>query len=138
MNELLDSLGVPYENEKAYKYYAVDNYLPQDNLIIEVMGDYWHGNPIKYQAQLSDRQRRVTYKDRAKCTYIRNTQHINILYIWEHDLLTRIDVCAALVTQYIDSGGVLSDYHSFNYRLDNNFLKLNEKCVTAWQDRPAV
>jgi hypothetical protein len=31
-----------YLNEKQFQYFAVDNYLEEYNLIIEVMGTYWH------------------------------------------------------------------------------------------------
>ncbi len=34
--------------KKGFKYYAVDNYLDKYNLIIEVMGDFWHCHPLKY------------------------------------------------------------------------------------------
>ncbi len=31
------------------KYYKVDGYLPDKNIIIEFYGDYWHANPERYQ-----------------------------------------------------------------------------------------
>ena len=48
INQLLDSMNVSYINEKDYVYYSVDNYLDDYNLIIEVMGDFWHCNPLMY------------------------------------------------------------------------------------------
>ena len=49
INSILDELKINYEREKIFEYYAADNYLNDFNLIIEVMGDYWHGNPNKIQ-----------------------------------------------------------------------------------------
>lgn len=39
-------MNIKYINEKTFKYYSVDNYLVDYNLIIEIMGDYFHANPI--------------------------------------------------------------------------------------------
>lgn len=49
-NKMLKIMNIEFENEKPYKFYAVDNFLIKSNLIIEVMGDYWHSNPTKYSS----------------------------------------------------------------------------------------
>ena len=49
VNRILEEINEKYEREHVIKYYAIDNYLPEHNLYIEVMGDYWHANPKKYQ-----------------------------------------------------------------------------------------
>ena len=43
---------------------------------------------------------------------------IEILYLWEHDLMNNVDKCFRLVMEYIDNNGVLQNYHSFNYESD--------------------
>ncbi|HCL4447348.1 TPA: hypothetical protein N2D16_002954, partial [Clostridium botulinum] len=48
INNLLDNLNLRYINEKGFKYYSTDNYLIDYNLIIEVMGTYWHCDIRKY------------------------------------------------------------------------------------------
>ena len=49
VNEMLNEMNIKYQNEYSYKYYSVDNYLCDYDLIIEVMGDYFHANPFKYR-----------------------------------------------------------------------------------------
>ena len=64
INKLLDDMTIEYVNEKGFTYYAVDNYLSQENLIIEVMGDFWHASPIKYKYDsLRDIQKKRIPKD---------------------------------------------------------------------------
>jgi len=59
INELLDKLNIKNQNEYNCKYYAIDNYLIDNNLMIEVMGDYWHGNPHKYtEENINDIQKK--------------------------------------------------------------------------------
>jgi hypothetical protein len=48
INEVLNCMDIKYINEQGLEYYSVDNYLNDYNLIIEVMGDFWHCNPLKY------------------------------------------------------------------------------------------
>lgn len=60
INDLLNVNGVVYRNEEPFIYYAVDNYLVDSNLIIEVMGDYWHSNPLKFN-QINETQRKKYY-----------------------------------------------------------------------------
>ena len=40
VNSILYNNNIKYTNEKTFKYYFVDNYLNESDLIIEVMGDY--------------------------------------------------------------------------------------------------
>ena len=130
INELLDDMNVLYKNEEVFKYYAVDNYLYDNNLIIEVMGDFWHSNPTKYTFDsLKDIQLKRLPKDKTKHTYIKHYYNIEILYLWESGIYERIDLCKQLITQYIENNGILDNYHSFNYTLQNNQLLLNKNIV---------
>lgn len=136
VNEMLYELGVSFINEESFVYYSVDNYLPEYNLIIEVMGDYWHTSPIKYNFPKNDKQKHVISRDKAKHTYIKNQYDIEILYIWEYDILNNRAVCSKLITEYINNNGKLMNYHSFNYSIDkDNNLQLNEDIIVAHQDR---
>ena len=127
MNEILDDLGIKYTNEYSCVYYSIDNYLDDYNLMIEVMGDFWHCTPIKYNdSNMRDIQKKRIVKDKAKKSYIKNQYDVNILYIWESDLYTNVDLCSALVKMYIERNGVLNNYHSFNYHIEENQIKLND------------
>lgn len=135
INDMLCDMNVSYINEKGFKYYAVDNYLDNHNLIIEVMGDFWHCNPLKYDKNnIRDIQRKRIPKDKAKHTYFKNNYGIEILYLWEDDIYNNLDVCKLLINKYIDNDGVLENYHSFNYKLENNNLVLNDNIITPYQD----
>lgn len=134
INKLLDSLNIKYLREKDFKYYAVDNYLINNNLIIEVMGDYWHGSPIKYKEfnKLNSTQRKNIKQDKSKNTYILKYYNINILYLWEFDILNNLDLCEKLILEYVYQNGNLNEYNSFNYEIKNNKLKLKEKIVLPY------
>lgn len=131
INELLDEMKISYKNEEVFKYYAVDNYLYENGLIIEVMGDFWHSNPTKYNLDnLNKIQQNRISKDKTKHTYIKNHYNIEILYLWESDIYNNIELCRKLILKYIDNNGFLDDYHSFNYTLQNNdILSLNSNTI---------
>lgn len=136
VNDILDSLEIAYKNEEPFVYYAVDNYLIDLNLIIEVMGDYWHGSPLKYSDGLNEKQAKVVTRDKAKRTFIKKYYDISVLYIWEYDALKRPDVCAALIREYINNGGTLYNYNSFNYYLnENGQLQLKDEIIYPYQER---
>lgn len=133
INELLDLNNIKYVNEEPFVYYSIDNYLTDYNLVIEVMGDYWHGNPLKFD-KLNDLQRKNITRDKAKHTFMKNRYNINILYIWEKDILEKPELCILLIKSYINNNGILDNYHSFNYVLQENSLVLNSKLIQPYQD----
>jgi len=135
INSMLDDLGIEYVNEKCFEYYAVDNYLPKQNLVIEVMGDFWHCNPVKYSSCSSyEIHKKRIPKDKAKSTYFKNQYGIKILYLWETDIYENPELCRMLVQEYIKNDGILINYHSFNYHLKNNELVLNQNIILPYQD----
>lgn len=126
INQILKDNSIIYENEKAFQYYSVDNYLSEYNLIIEVMGDYWHSNPFKYQDNLNTTQKKIIAKDRRKHSYFINNHQIEILYLWEFDIYNRVDLCKKLIEKYIENKGLLKNYNSFNYDFQNDELVLHK------------
>lgn len=137
VNGILDKNNINYEREFIIKYYAVDNYLIDYNLIIEVMGDYWHTSPLKYNenhSMISELQKRGIKTDKSKHTYIQTHNNIEILYLWEHDIQCNPDLCEALILSYIKNKGVLQNYHSFNWSYVNNTLSLNSELIIPYQD----
>ena len=86
--EFLDKLGVKY----IYQFEAkdigrfFDFYLPESNLIIEIDGDFWHGNPEKYKLdELRGHQIRTQRIDEYKTKWAL-MHSIPILRIWESDI----------------------------------------------------
>lgn len=137
VNNILNEIGVNYVREQVFEFYSVDNYLLDFNLIIEVQGDYWHTNPLKFMSNLTEIQYNRIGKDKSKHSYFKNQYNIEILYLWETDILKNKELCAELIKEYINSNGVLHNYHSFNYYIDNNKLLLNNDIVIPYQDMPS-
>lgn len=134
INNLLDKMNISYTNEKGFTYYAVDNYLNEQNLIIEVMGDFWHCNPLKYNnSNMNEIHKKRIPKDKAKHTYFKNMYNIEILYLWESDIYNNIKLCELLIKSYVNNNGSLKNYHSFNYHVENEELKLNDLIITPFQ-----
>lgn len=130
INQLLNKLEIDYTNEEVFKYYSVDNFLIDYNLIIEVMGDFWHSTPLKYDLNnLHEIQRKRLSKDKAKHTYIKNQHNVEILYLWETDIYNNIEMCEKLILEYINCNGILNNYHSFNYDISDNKIILKQNLI---------
>lgn len=136
VNNLLDKNEINYTREYNIKYYSIDNYLNNSGLYIEVMGDYWHVNPMKYNLEnkINSTQEKQLIKDKQKHSYIKNHFNREILYLWESDIKLHPDVCEALIKFYISQDGILQNYHSFNYSVVNNKLILNADIIIPYQN----
>lgn len=74
-----------YIKTKNSKYYY-DFYIKEKNLIIEVDGDYWHINPVKYNyEEMSDYIKEYKEKEIKKEAYIIKRGY-NIIRFWENDI----------------------------------------------------
>lgn len=133
INKLLDNLQIKYVNEQPFVYYSIDNYLPDYNLAIEVMGDYWHSSPLKYADKINDKQKHIISRDKAKHSFIANQYGIEILYLWESDIIKNENVCSYLIQKYIAQNGVLDNYHSFNYFIEDDQLQLRNELIVPKQ-----
>ena len=81
VDNLLNKMNINFEREYSIKYYSIDNYLFESNLMIEVQGDYWHSNPCKFKNKLTKQQFNGITKDKAKHSYIKNKYNIEVLYL---------------------------------------------------------
>ena len=134
---MLDDLRIGYKREYPLDYYSCDNFLSNYNLIIEVMGDYWHGNPIRYNEEgflMNQIQTKTILKDKQKRGYIKNNYGYPILNVWETDIKKNPDKCIALISAFVSNQGKLENLHSFNYSYENNVLKLNEDLIVPYQE----
>lgn len=131
---MLDDIGVQYINEYGVTHYAIDNYLPDYNLMIEVMGDYWHCNPTVYDRPKYRVQEERVQKDILKHSYIESECHLQPLYLWEKDICNRPHLCRCLITAYIQSDGVLPYYHSYNWNIQDDKLIPNESIVPEYEN----
>ena len=134
IDKLLSELDIKYTKEYILDFYSIDNYLNDSNLMIEIQGDYWHGNPVRFNKKLNNTQIENIRKDKAKHTYIKNKYNIEILYLWENDIVNKLDVCKELIKLYINCNGILDNYHSINYIINNNGLELSKDIITPYQE----
>lgn len=121
-DKILDELNIKHTKEFDCKYYLVDRYLPDYNLMIEVQGNFYHCSPLLQNK--NSREKSILRKDTAKHTFVKKYYHVNILYLWEYDLLNRYDLCKKIIELYIRNNGNLDNYHSFNYQINNGELTL--------------
>lgn len=136
---VLDKDHINYQNEYNMKYYSLDIYLSDFQLGIEIMGDYWHCSPIKYaQIPNSKIQSSNIVRDKRKHTYVKKYYGFEILYLWESDIKSNIDLCDMLIHQYIKQNGKLDDYNSFNYYICNNELLLKDNIIYPYFIKPSV
>lgn len=124
---ILEKLDIKYEKEYDCKYYLTDFYLIDYQLMIEVQGNFFHCNPLMNLN--NSRKNKILAKDRRKHTYIKNKYNIEVLYLWEKDLKDNKDLCCKLIKKYINNCGKLNNYHSYNYFLDNNCLKIKDDLI---------
>lgn len=140
VNDILNSMNIEYVREYSIGYYFADNFLKTYNLVIEVMGDYWHGNPLKFNEKrygLNHIQSNTILKDKQKKTYLLNKCDIPILYLWESDIKSDSGKMIQLISKFISSNGMFDYsylYHSFNYVMIDDNLIVNDFIITPYQD----
>ena len=132
VNDILDELHISYNREADFEFFSVDNYLTDYNLIIEVQGDYWHTNPLKFTSNITNSQYNRIGRDKAKHSYIKNQHGIECLYLWETDILNNKELCVMLINKYIENKGILNNYNSFNYSINDGELMLNKNIITPY------
>lgn len=137
MDSILEKNNISFEREKSVKYYCIDNYLVESKLMIEVMGDYWHSNPLKFSNKINQIQYDRIPKDKAKHTYVKNKYNVEILYLWESsDIYGNQNLCEKLILEYIKRNGKLYNYHSFNYCLnENGDVCIKDNLIIPYQDK---
>ncbi|MEM5007383.1 hypothetical protein ABEP42_13820 [Priestia megaterium] len=92
VGELLDYLGLNYEEQKEMYFWVVDFYLPEYDLVIEAHGDYWHANPKVYKGEKlnKDQESRRKRDGKLKALIKREKKH-KFLVIWESDFHNNIE-----------------------------------------------
>ena len=134
INEVLSELQINFINEEVFFFFYVDNYLNENNLIIENMGKYWHCTPWDNK-DINETQYENIRRDKAKRTFIKNQFDIDILYLWEDDINNNIELCKQLILLYINNHGKIPNYNSFNYCLVNDKIQLKEELLYPYQEQ---
>jgi very-short-patch-repair endonuclease len=102
--EKLKNKNIVFEKEHRIDYYIVDFCFPSKKIVVEVDGDYWHGNPLIYNETgkiLNKMQRRVVGKDKAEKTYLTN-RGWKLIRFWEKDINENIDKCIDVVAEALN------------------------------------
>jgi formylmethanofuran dehydrogenase subunit E len=90
----LDSLSISKENRQYNIYidkklYKVDGFNPDTNTVYEFYGDYWHGNPIKFNSKDINLSTNTTfeflYEKTIKREITLKNNGFNVISIWESD-----------------------------------------------------
>lgn len=82
-----------FQEEGVLGKYVVDFYFPSYKLIVEVMGDYWHGNPEVYgdgKIPLDSNQKEIIKKDKIRKKYFIDAG-FTYIELWEKDIYEDIN-----------------------------------------------
>lgn len=82
---LLKELRINYKTQFRVGYKWFDFYLPDTNTLIEVDGDYWHGNPNVYKGKYSNMQKKNHVNDLFK-TSLAEASGFKIFRFWENEI----------------------------------------------------
>jgi hypothetical protein len=135
LNELLDNNKIKYINEKSFNEFSIDVYLEDFDLYIEVNGGFWHCDNRFYDEINYDMQLSRIKSDKIKKAKIKNKLNKDILYLWEFDIETNLELCHKLILKYIENDGILDNYHSFNYSIDKDgHIRLEKEIIKPYMD----
>lgn len=82
--DMLAGLNIEFIHQYHVDGFDYDFYIPSKNLLIEVDGDYWHGNPEKF-SELNNMQRKNRGLDKLKTKHAQDRNY-NLARFWEHDI----------------------------------------------------
>lgn len=89
MKEILVELNIPFECQFRVGNHLVDFHLLGTNILIEVAGDYWHGNP-KIYSKLNKTQEKNRQRDLEKEKIAKDNNYI-LLRFWESTILNNVE-----------------------------------------------
>lgn len=96
LKEFLIHNKVDYiEQHPMYDKFIVDFFIPKENMVVEVFGDYWHGNELFYGKgdglkELSTKQIKQKNKDKARQAYLEKCGH-SFYILWENDIYHNLE-----------------------------------------------
>lgn len=96
MREYLEKHNIEFVSQYSIGSYVADFYLIETNTVLEVYGDYWHGNPNIYgedenkKAPFNDMQLNSHKRDAYRQKYMEDKGY-NFYFIWEDDIYNRIE-----------------------------------------------
>jgi len=97
----LNDVGLFPLPEQSVNYYCVDFLFPEKKIIVEVDGNYWHGNPLLY-TEFDHIQRKTMAKDKREATYCKNHGY-TLIRFWESDVQKDIQSCIEKVKETLNA-----------------------------------
>jgi very-short-patch-repair endonuclease len=86
IREMLENNKIKHEPQKEIGLYFCD-FVINDNIVIEVNGDYWHGNPKIYKKEdLNLTQKNNIKRDKKKKIFLEKLGY-SVFYFWEKDII---------------------------------------------------
>lgn len=86
--------------------FCVDFYLPEHNVIIEALGDYFHANPAIYgenKTPLNEMQVKNSKKDKSRFAYLRKCGY-SVYGFWECDIKKDLNSLMQGITELVNTG----------------------------------
>lgn len=131
--EILDKMKIPYETEIKIGDFWADIFV--DNKVIEIMGEYWHGDPRLYsEDDLNEKQIKNIKKDFRKQSLITGVLGIPILYIWENEANKEKDMCLKLLEIFLENPENLPYEDSFNYTFTDGNLYIKNYIIQSYKE----
>lgn len=88
VREILKECDIKFIEQKAISFINVDFFLPEQKIVIQTHGDYWHCNPKVYpDGPKNNMQRKNIEKDKQSDAIVQEHGYKQIK-IWEFDIKT--------------------------------------------------
>jgi len=100
---ILELMKLRYVQQFPLDGFIYDFILPDQRILIEVNGDFWHSSPLKYKkAILSVTQKKNHARDKRSLS-VALKHGYRIIYIWEGDLKNKARKVKARLEKFIDN-----------------------------------
>ena len=100
--DLLESIGVDFIFQYTICGFNFDYYLPKYDLAIEVDGDFYHCNPIKYpNGPIYESQKTTIKNDDKKNKICEGSNGLTLLRFWESDINNRTEWVIGEIKKFI-------------------------------------
>jgi len=99
MKEILNELNIPFEHQFRLGNHLFDFHILNTNFLIEVDGDYYHGNTKKF-IKLSEKQLKQYQKDIKNEKLVKENNFI-LLRFWESDILNNTEKVKSIICSKI-------------------------------------
>jgi G:T-mismatch repair DNA endonuclease (very short patch repair protein) len=84
--QALTELNISFDKQYRVGKFVCDVFIPERKLVIEVQGDYWHGNPRFYSEETMNKTQRVHFERDKKKREAYNKAGLKLIELWESDI----------------------------------------------------